>query len=335
MADAPGCTWKARCRWFRLTPDRVVLGLLAVEGFLLLSEWFRWFPFNEHKGWTVLIAAATVVVAMLLMFLWFLAALVFRWRFQFSILALLALTVVVAVLCGRLAPERERARKQRDVVEEIKKAGGTVFYDYQLDPAGAEIPGAKPPGPAWLRKLLGDDLLVDVTRVDLTGPGFGDGWLDRIKALAQLQSLWLNGADVGDAGLEHLKGLTQLQELHLSGTAVTDAGLEHLKGLPKLQELYLGGIMVSDAGLKHLERLTRLEALWLNGTKIGDAGLKHLKGLTQLQGLNLSQTKVSDAGLGYLKGLTKLERLDLSATNVTDAGERDLQESLPTTIIRH
>ena len=33
-----------------------MLGLLAVEGFLLLSEWFRWFPFNEHKGWTVLIA---------------------------------------------------------------------------------------------------------------------------------------------------------------------------------------------------------------------------------------------------------------------------------------
>ena len=30
--------------------------LLAVEGFLLLSAWFRWFAFNQHKGWTVLIA---------------------------------------------------------------------------------------------------------------------------------------------------------------------------------------------------------------------------------------------------------------------------------------
>ena len=74
-----------------------MLGLLALEGFLLLSERFEWFAFNRHKGWTVLIAVASVVVAMLLMFLWFLAALVFRWRYQFSIRSLLVLTVVVAV----------------------------------------------------------------------------------------------------------------------------------------------------------------------------------------------------------------------------------------------
>ena len=65
-----------------------MLGLLALEGFLLLSAWFRWFPFNQHKGWTVLICLATVGAALVLMFLWFLAALVFRLRFQFSILAL-------------------------------------------------------------------------------------------------------------------------------------------------------------------------------------------------------------------------------------------------------
>ena len=51
-----------------------------------------WFPFNQHKGWTVLIAIATVGAALLLMFLWFLAALLFRLRFQFSILSLLVLT---------------------------------------------------------------------------------------------------------------------------------------------------------------------------------------------------------------------------------------------------
>ena len=45
--------------WYRLTPDRCVLGLLALEAFLLLSEHFRWFAFNQHKGWTVLIFACT------------------------------------------------------------------------------------------------------------------------------------------------------------------------------------------------------------------------------------------------------------------------------------
>ena len=54
MAETP----EPNRRWFRLTPDRLMVGLLALEGFLLLSEWFRWFPFNQHKGWTVLIAMA-------------------------------------------------------------------------------------------------------------------------------------------------------------------------------------------------------------------------------------------------------------------------------------
>ena len=47
-------------RWYRLTSDRLVLLLLAVEGLLWLSERFQWFPLNEHKGWTVLIVVASV-----------------------------------------------------------------------------------------------------------------------------------------------------------------------------------------------------------------------------------------------------------------------------------
>ncbi len=116
MADAPE---KARRRWFRITPDRCVVAILALEGFLLLSAWLRWFPFNQHKGWTVLVCLATVAAAFVLMFLWFLAALLLRWRFQFSILSLLVLVVVVAVPFSWLATEMKQARRQRDVVEEM------------------------------------------------------------------------------------------------------------------------------------------------------------------------------------------------------------------------
>ena len=58
-------------RWFHLTPGRVVVGLLVIEGLLWLSERFQWFPFNGHKGWTVLIGMAAIVVAMFLMLLGF------------------------------------------------------------------------------------------------------------------------------------------------------------------------------------------------------------------------------------------------------------------------
>ena len=114
-------------RWFYPTPGWLALGLLAVEGILFLSERSHWFAFNEHKGWTVLIALAGVGVALVLMLLWFAVALVCHWRFQFSIRSLLVLTVAVALPCSWLAAAMKEARRQHDAVEAI---GGLVFYDY-------------------------------------------------------------------------------------------------------------------------------------------------------------------------------------------------------------
>ena len=300
MSDAP-----EQPRWYRLSPDRLLPVLLAVEGLFWLSQRFHWFAFNEHKGWTMLIAVATVGVFLLLMFLWFLAALVFRLRFQFSILSLLVLVVVVAVPCAWLATEMKAAREQRQAAEEIRKSGGTVRYDYELDPSGDEIPGAKPPAPAWLHGMLGDDLFVNATYVDFAA------------------------SKISDAGLEKLNACPQLRELGLADTKVSDAGLEHLEGLTQLHWLSLGHTKVSDAGLEHLKGLTQLQHLYLSGSKVSDAGLEHLKGLTQLQHLYLAYTKVSDAGLAHLKGLAHLQDLLLYGTNVTDAGVKKLQQALP------
>ena len=295
MADAAEC--KTRRRWFRSAADRLVLALLPLEGLLILSEWFRWFPFNAHKGWTVLVAIAGLCAALLLMFLWFLAALLFRLRFQFSILSLLVLMLAVATAFSWLAVEREQARKQRATVDWIVKAGGGGSYDYQRGP----IPAAEPPGPAWLRKFLGDDYFADVTQVGLTGQEVTDAWLEHLKGLTQLQELSLGGTRVSDAWLEYLKGLTKLHALSLYNTQVSDAGLVHLKGLTQLQRLYLFNTQVSDAGLEHLKGLNQLQWLLLNGTKVSDAGLVHLKGLNQLQWLSLNGTKVSDAGAQTFK----------------------------------
>ena len=163
MADA-----SEKPRWYRLTPGRLLPVILAVEGVLWLSERFCWMS----KGWPVVIAIGAVGVFVVLMFLWFLAALVFRWRFQFSIRSLLVLTLVVAVACSWLAVEREQARKQRVAVEAIEVIGGTVAYDYELDPNGRPIPNATPPGPTWLHELLGDNLFVDVAQVNAGTEGF-------------------------------------------------------------------------------------------------------------------------------------------------------------------
>ncbi len=101
-----------KLRWYRLTPDRLVIGLLAVEGLLLLSEWGGWFPFNQHKGWTVLMAVAAVGLTFLWMLLWFAAALIFRCRFQYSLRSLFLLVLAVAIPCSWLAVEMQNERKQ-------------------------------------------------------------------------------------------------------------------------------------------------------------------------------------------------------------------------------
>ncbi len=121
---------------------------------------------------------AAVGVFLLLMVLWFLAALVFRWRFQFSILSLFVLTVAVALPFAWLATEMKAAREQGKAVEEIKKLGGAVCYDYEQDPR--RHPG-KPPEPTWLRGLLGDDLFANVTWVALGNSEISDAGLDNSR----------------------------------------------------------------------------------------------------------------------------------------------------------
>ena len=91
---------------------------------------------------------------------------------------------------------------------------------------------AGPPGPAWARKLLGDDFFADVVDMDYGPPGmYGpvglgnlgwestpitDAWLEHIGKLRGLTSLDLSGAQVSDVGLEKVGGLTRLRILGLA-----------------------------------------------------------------------------------------------------------------------
>lgn len=294
-------TDKHKSRWYRLTPDRLVLLLLVVEGLLWLSERLGWPAW--HKGYAVLTAVATVGVALLLMLLWLVAGLLFRCRFQFSIGSLLLLVVAVAVPCSWMAVEVKKARKELAAVEESRKAHWGVGYEWQEIAILFGPRSAQPPEPAWLRNLLGQNFFAEIGPVLVSG--------------------------VTDADLERLKGLGQPKRLRISSAQINDAGLEHLKGLTRLEVLDLGNTKVSGAGLEHLKGLTKLEELDLDNTEVSDAGLEHLKGLTKLGSLKLRNTKVSDAGLERLTGMTHLRTLDLKRTNVTDAGVRGLKKVLP------
>ena len=326
-------------RWFRLTPDRLVIGLLVVECLLWLSARFQWLGFNQHKGWTVLIALAVVGVVFMGMLVWFVVALIFRWRFQFSFRSLLLMVVVVALPSSWLAVEMKEAKRQREVVQEIVQLQGHVAYDWEPE---CLVDGIVPklPEPNWLRSYCGEDFFDDVIRFDRYSleveekPEDEERILVCLSRLTKLRTLDLSNNSVKDADFAKLKGLTRLKSLTLNVCQISDASLKYLEGMQRLEYLALVGGMpnqITDVrlGLEYLQGLTRLTHLRVADVRVTDAGLKSIEGLTQLQELNFWGSEITDAGLGHLKGLTELQYLYLYDTQVTAEGEKKLQQALP------
>ncbi|MEN6449714.1 MAG: hypothetical protein ABFC96_04405 [Thermoguttaceae bacterium] len=313
MADAAAC----KPRWYRLTPDRLVLALLAAEGFLLLSAWGRWLPFNQHKGWTVLIAVATAGLTLLLMSLWFLAALLLRCRFQYTLRSLFLLVLTVAIPCSWLATEMKAARRQRELRVALEAVASISFAPTSHRPL-------------WLRRWLGDDFFAtvhEVRRGDLFGgvifpPSLRPQEpfdLRLVREFVDLRVLEVSGEPVTDSDLKHLQRMPALEELDLSKTKVTDDGLAHLRGLQRLEILRLQLLDLTDAGLENLSDLHELEELVINGPRITDAGLANLKGLTRLKRLWLVGTGLKGPGIRFLAKLPELTELNLAATQITDS----------------
>lgn len=258
-------------RWYHVTPERFLVGLLAVEGGLLLSEQMGWFGRDEWKGWPVLIAIATVGLVVLLLLCWFAFGLALRRRFQFGIRALLLLILAVAILCTWLPVKIRQAKRQRAAVRATEERGAQVLYDWEMsDPSS-------PPGPEWLLDYLGTDFFAGIS-------------------LVQPRNLRDSMREFNDDDMVLLTtGAPGVRDLSVAQSQVTDAGLVHLKGLRRLNRLRLNDTEITDAGLAHLADLTRLEHLGLSGTQVTDAGLAHLDGLIALNSLALGATRITDA----------------------------------------
>jgi hypothetical protein len=254
-----------------------------------------------------------------------------RWL-QFSLRTLMIAVLVVGIgMATWIVPIKKRAEKQKAAVDAIRQNGGSVFYDYEVDPSGNRITGVEPPGPAWLRRVLGDDFFATVIGANVTTSAD----FKHVGELSKLRSLGAFGVPITDADLEVVRELSQLKSLNLCFTNVADAGLKNLKSLSQLEDLKLSNTPVTDPGLKELNGLSHLKSLNLNDTRITDAALESLDGLSGLEDLTLSHTEITDAGLVHLKGLTKLESLWLHESKVTDAGVKDLETALPNCLISH
>jgi Leucine Rich repeat len=166
-----------------------------------------------------------------------------RRRVQFSLRSLMIFTLICAVAAGWLCKKIEKKSKEQEAVKAIVKSRGEVMYDS----------GSRPPGPGWLRGLLGEHFFSQVDQVTLHHAT--DTELECLEKLPDLVSVDLEGARITDVGLLHLRGLTRLEYLDLRGTKVTDVGIVNLLSLSNLKVLKLQGTAVTDDGRQPLYAL--------------------------------------------------------------------------------
>jgi hypothetical protein len=268
--EAKSALQKTKDSWFCFTPDGMMLGLLAVDGFLLASEKYCWFAFNTHKCWALLIAIASVIFVIAFMLLWFVLALIFHCRFQFGIRSLFVLTLVIAIPSSWRAVEIQHTKRQLEAAKSLEKFGASLTPQYDYDIVHHRI-------------LYELGVLTGIDRYLITGT-----------------HVWFDTAATNDM-LSHLKDLPPVEYLCVDNSPITDEGLRHLQHLTELNKLDLQKTLISDAGLIYIKDLPKLDMLHLDDTQISDEGLQHLASCTSLSYLSISRTKVSKEGVEKLQ----------------------------------
>ena len=219
---------------------------------------------------------------------------------RFSVRTMIVLVLVIGAAMGWVV---HRARVQRDAVAAIRKAGGSIWYDWQFK-GNSHTPNGEPRGPRWLVEALGVDYFGYVAVVSGTEL-FSDHELVLVESLGHLERLMLYGSSVTDAGLAHVRDLRNLEYLWLNGTRAGDAGLAYLKRLTRLKVLSLDKTWVTDAGLANLRGLIDLESLGLADTTVTDAGLDILEVMPKLRGLSLGGTRLHDVSMAHMRRLER------------------------------
>lgn len=223
--------------------------------------------------------------------------------------------IAMSLLCLLFGWKAEQVRIQQNAIEEIRKLGGSIWYDSQVDEKGM-FPTNRQINSAWnpFDGLLADDWFNTVTTVHMR----------YTEEPARLRGAKNAPKEV----VPHLARLPGLRRLRLSFTDVSNDDLAPLSKLKHLRFLTLQSTKVKEGNLDSLKGL-RLEELSLERTRLSDEGLKSLRHMESLRYLNATRTKVTDAGLVHLESLPNLVAVKLNRTLVTREGYEAFRKKVP------
>lgn len=249
-----------------------------------------------------------------------------RRRLKMSLPAAMLLVAFVGLYMGYIA---NKVWRQRTVVAAVKELGGGVMYDWRFNNGHVDDmlnPYGRPWGPAWLRRIVGDEYFQEIVRVDTcstTPPPEGavDDLIAKLRGLPRLQFVEVMYAS--DRGMTYLRGVPNLKTLIIVGpNRVTEAGIAALAGKGGLAEVRIFDAALRDSWLKPLSLLPDLECLDLRGPDITDKGLAHLRSMKTLSFLSISENRntITDAGLEPISCLSNLEYLVLPNSQISERG---------------
>jgi formylglycine-generating enzyme required for sulfatase activity len=179
--------------------------------------------------------------------------------YQYRLRSLLILMAIVGLVMGLVVVPVQWARQQWGAIQTLRDRGWVVTCD------------PTPSGPAWARKVFGDEMFHNAVAVD-SPPG------------------------ASDDEMEHLGHMPELERAYISGEKVTDAGARRLTGFPKLKTVCLSGTSVGDEGARQLERLENLEQLYLTQTQVTAEGVRELEEM--LPGCKVSRLEETTNSIG-------------------------------------
>jgi len=130
-----------------------------------------------------------------------------RW-YQFHLSHLLAIVTIAAIACSWLRCKMERARLQKEAVESLIGVSCDVYYDYECDADGNTIPDAPPPGPEWLRDLVGIDFLADVVRIECRYFLPDEAGFEHLHRLKKLRWFYLFFTSISGCVVEQIQYMT-------------------------------------------------------------------------------------------------------------------------------
>ena len=180
----------------------------------------------------------------------------------------------------------QQARRQREAVRQLGEFRGGAYYAYQLNGAGEPIHMADPPGPRWLRSLVGID------------------FLSRVKGI----TFWEWDGPPAKA-YSAFRDLPYLETVMFFDAAFTGDGAHHLAQLPRLNRLIVNQQGLSESDLAGIGQLQQLETLILCQTQFDEKALLNLRPLKKLKILDLRHTNwepaypnISQSTIDQLKG---------------------------------